>query len=67
MSSDSNHERNRYAVLTDADFSNDPLLTNKVPNIFEETITEESNQMNDATPILYARFGDAAHIDGARF
>ncbi|VDP03719.1 unnamed protein product [Schistosoma margrebowiei] len=43
MSNESNHERNPYAVLTDADFSNDPSLTKEIPNKFEENISEESN------------------------
>ncbi|VDP44253.1 unnamed protein product [Schistosoma margrebowiei] len=43
MASESNHVRNPYAVLTNTDFSNDPLLTNEILNKFEENISEESN------------------------
>ncbi|VDP56467.1 unnamed protein product [Schistosoma margrebowiei] len=42
MTSEFNHEQNLYAVLTYADFSNDPLLSNEIPNKFGENISDES-------------------------
>ncbi|VDP37174.1 unnamed protein product [Schistosoma mattheei] len=43
MLSESSHDRKPDVVLIDANFSNDPLLCNDIPNEFEETISEESS------------------------
>ncbi|VDP87473.1 unnamed protein product [Schistosoma mattheei] len=37
-----NHDRKPDVVLMDADFSNDLLLCNDIPNKFKETISGES-------------------------
>ncbi|VDP03228.1 unnamed protein product [Schistosoma mattheei] len=42
MLNESNYEQKSDAVLIDADFSNDPSLSNDILNKFEENISEES-------------------------
>ncbi|VDP78760.1 unnamed protein product [Schistosoma mattheei] len=44
MLNEPSHDRKLDVVLMDADFSNDPLLCNDIPNKFEETISEQSNR-----------------------
>ncbi|VDP86164.1 unnamed protein product [Schistosoma mattheei] len=43
MLSEHNYDRKPDVVLIYANFSNDPLLCNDIPNKFEETISEGSN------------------------
>ncbi|VDO49915.1 unnamed protein product [Schistosoma margrebowiei] len=43
MLSEHNYDRKPDVVLIDANFSNDPLLCNDIPNGFHENILEESN------------------------
>ncbi|VDP79643.1 unnamed protein product [Schistosoma curassoni] len=43
MLSEHNHDRKPDVFLIDADFSNDPLISNDILNEFEETIPEESS------------------------
>ncbi|VDO68251.1 unnamed protein product [Schistosoma mattheei] len=43
MLDEPSHDRKPDAVLIDADFSNDPLLCNDIPNKIDESVSEESN------------------------
>ncbi|VDP33251.1 unnamed protein product [Schistosoma curassoni] len=43
MLNESNTNKKPDAVLINADFSNDPLLSNDIHDKFEENISEESN------------------------
>ncbi|VDP35428.1 unnamed protein product [Schistosoma curassoni] len=45
MLNESNYEQKSDAVLIDADFSNDPSLSNDILNKFEENISEESSHI----------------------
>ncbi|VDO91499.1 unnamed protein product [Schistosoma curassoni] len=43
MLSEPNHDGEAYVLLTDNNFSNDPVLCNDIPRRFQETISEASN------------------------